>query len=1215
MDYRDSDLGDVFAIPDLWCPSKLLSGAPDTSLLFSQLDLVDIDTKLPEIVEQLHYEDAFFNIPDLSFGSAAASRVATPIPWRISPEDSCPAEQVKEEETDIWLLPSENSIPTANYQTWEGFEKQRIEECHTPYLAEAGPSILDTVIAAREDFLRIKNTEYVVIDSKKYASSLLALGLGRSSIFFTWNDKKRSFTPTISLMRVSGYTGNSLDGLLTMFMDCGNITRYLQDFVDKAYYSTKSPSRAALAHAVSTLLATIQSRLSASAAEHNSILQLQALFRPAHSILTCFRRIIVNTTATRSDESMLSTIFEEIQLLEHRTDSLREILLEILSRVSQPWLEFAGEWLGLKREVGLPITKKGPGKSFVTVDNKEWVDDQGLKMLEPDYILDCDKIPAFIAPEDARAMFEVGRSLRLLRSHHADHPLSRTDVVAFANPPQLEWRFSWQDIVQVETKALQYEQDLVAALRRFSKDSPPPGPASLEAKSFECDFFGRPEEDMQTHFLATMDTFDQPFNCDGKVDCLSLGLNTYLASSGNLTGAEESVFAPPISLAPALSFNPIIAAQARIVNGTCMRMFFSSHKLREHLSIQRSFHLLGNGVFSSRLSHALFDPELESAERHRGVARSGGVMGLRLGGRQSWPPASSELRLALMGVLSDSYLSSQPLKKSCAGPYLDQSTIPGDLSFAVRDMSSEEIKKCINADSIEALDFLRLSYKPPQPLEAIITPIILFKYDKIFKLLLRIIRMLCAVSMLFRDTTAPLSNWQGADHVSQKFRIEAHHFITSVSGYFFDTGIESTWRIFERKLDQIEERIQADGEYTTLGQNEGLDKLRDYHEKVLDKIMFALLLRKRQQPVMKLLEEIFTLILRFSKHSRERALGMKYEAGANDELKGLYTRFRKKVGVFITVCRGLSEKKGYGERKMNDSRAAAEEGLFDEDDLAEENTIIHLLTKLEMSNYYSRSFAPLTSTTMRRSLRQLAAVKPSRFLEAGTPTGLTGLLTHPAPRSALVYLYTSTLEKLKVFPESSLYRQSTEAVINHRLAIVTAVEPEGYKAWAEKAKKTLAEHPEVFNTPEGQVAHDGGRHVGVTIGGKQFVISAPEKEYDERIVEWDGEKDEVQLEGSRTSAERKVQESWGVERPGSDIKSVKWDPEPALTADQISEIENKIGAGLIEEVIHVAEGELKLVDVLAKSKVWEDLEEKPVEGQWTYFKRDTGTGETQQPPQ
>ena len=33
-------------------------------------------------------------------------------------------------------------------------------------------------------------------------------------------------------------------------------------------------------------------------------------------------------------------------------------------------------------------------------------------------------------------------------------------------------------------------------------------------------------------------------------------------------------------------------------------------------------------------------------------------------------------------------------------------------------------------------------------------------------------------------------------------------------------------------------------------------------------------------------------------------------------------------------------------------------------------------------------------------------------------------------------------------------------------------------------------------------------------------------------------------------------------------------------------MENKIGAGLIEEVIQVAEGELKLADVMLKSKVY-----------------------------
>lgn len=866
----------------------------------------------------------------------------------------------KEDSGDIWMLLEEQPPKEANYHSWDVFNDQNSEEPRTAYITESGSMLFDTTVASEDDLLHTGNVGCPIVDSQIYASSLLALGLGRSSVLFAWVDEKQSFEPILPRMRISGYTTASLNELVVIFMECGNITRSLQNFVDKSYAQNKSTGKIALADAVSTLLTTIQSWLSASASAHKSLLQLQALFLPAQSILTCFQRIVQNVSTAKTDAAMLSTIFENIQLLEHRRDSLGDILLEILCRVSRPWLEFSGEWLGLQRESGLPLTKEGNGKNFVKVENSQEINEQGLELRESDYALNYDMVPSFIPPEVAKSMFEVGRSLQFLREHHTDHPLARADIVASANPPLLEWKFSWQAIVEVESKALQYEKDLMTAIRRYSSDASQHKYPTLTNESsitaaFELDFFGKPEEAMQAQVLASIDTFDQPLKNNLTPDRLSKILNTYLSSDSKLTQNNNSVFAPPISLTPLLSFNPIIAAQARIVNGTCMRLFFNSHRVREHLSLQRNFQLMGNGVFSSRLSHALFDPELESAERHRGAARTGGVMGLRLGGRDTWPPASSELRLALMGVLTESYVSSQLPKQSHNSSYLEQQTsLPGELSFAVRDMSPEEIEDCMNPDSIEALDFLRLSYKPPPPLEAIITPTILYKYDQLFKFLLRIVRMLYVVSALCRDATDRVSNWQGINYIGQRFRIEAHHFISSVCGYFFDTGIDVTWRIFEHKLDEIEERFNSDDTNITLGQNDGLDRMRDYHERVVDRILFTLLLRKRQQPVMKLLEEIFTLILQFAKHSRESALGMKSKVGADDEVRNMYLRFRKKVGVFIAVCKGLTEKKGYGEKKFLDTKMSGQGGLFDDHDLAEENTIGQLLARLEMSNYYSK---------------------------------------------------------------------------------------------------------------------------------------------------------------------------------------------------------------------------------------------------------------------
>lgn len=54
--------------------------------------------------------------------------------------------------------------------------------------------------------------------------------------------------------------------------------------------------------------------------------------------------------------------------------------------------------------------------------------------------------------------------------------------------------------------------------------------------------------------------------------------------------------------------------------------------------------------------------------------------------------------------------------------------------------------------------------------------------------------------------------------------------------------------------------------------------------------------------------------------------------------------------------------------------------------------------------------------------------------------------------------------------------------------------------------------------------------------------------------------------------------------------------------EEITEvIEGKIGGGLIEEIVIQAHEELVLAKELAHLKVWEELEEKPLEDQWVYF--------------
>ena len=156
---------------------------------------------------------------------------------------------------------------------------------------------------------------------------------------------------------------------------------------------------------------------------------------------------------------------------------------------------------------------------------------------------------------------------------------------------------------------------------------------------------------------------------------------------------------------------------------------------------------------------------------------------------------------------------------------------------------------------------------------------------------------------------------------------------------------------------------------------------------------------------------------------------------------------------------------------------------------------------------------------MRSSSRLFAAVKPGQYLEAGAPTGLTGLHTHPSPRSTLLYHYTSTLTKLKQVPESSVYRQSVEALTRHRLRIVEESKPKGWDQWQQTVAAQIADDPEYFHT----IANDAGVAV--------VMPKVNDKDYGQnRKAEWDGEKVQSFPEGIRSQAARK-----------KDIKALKGD--------------------------------------------------------------------------
>lgn len=521
---------------------------------------------------------------------------------------------------DLWLLECSKVKHVPEIKTWATFEQRNEQVPLSTFISEAGPAAFDALLAVEDGpFKILDNDKYLTTDHRTYCASLLNLVLGRSSLFYAWDASKSCFERTTEPIKLQGYSGQALEGFSDACRACGGSIRHLRTFIEKTYAHRASPARTAMGNVIDRLLLTIQSELGARAEGVRSVLQLQALVQPVRSILVYFRDLVQRLSRSRSDEQLISLLFDEVHTVEYKSEFLRNTIREVLRAVSKPWTDLVGEWIGLRAEKGIAITKNRPGKGFVRVEDKLWVDDQGFELEEPDYFLNAEAIPSFLPDDVAQEMFETGRNLRFVRDNHPDHRLAKPDGVITANPPKLEWHFDWEAISEVEMKAKEYEQALTCYLeqntaRTLAADDGD-NESSTSQGGYDFQLFGKDEGQMADNMLKMFSQPRTPKAIPQDDRLQDVLVSQLFAPDMAMSSLATTDFNPHWSLLPLLSFGPIISAQARIVNKECARLLFSAHNLRSHLRLQRQYHLLGNGLFVSRLSHALFDPDLDTAER------------------------------------------------------------------------------------------------------------------------------------------------------------------------------------------------------------------------------------------------------------------------------------------------------------------------------------------------------------------------------------------------------------------------------------------------------------------------------------------------------------------------------------------------------------------------------------------------------------------------
>ncbi|KAI4288121.1 MAG: hypothetical protein L6R35_002615 [Caloplaca aegaea] len=822
---------------------------------------------------------------------------------------------------DIWCSQEvlEPTVRKLEIKSWDGFYDKSFREPCVPYISEAGPRVLDAALYSdlflkEEVGFRRQPAPALRLDAT--LSGLIQLALGRESLLFRYDEQASTFRPVLEPIRASGYTMECFQSALAMAIIHGNQLQQTRRFIRTVYDSRSTTvASVALASAIEIVLTALETQLSGPLASTRTILQLQCLLDPSRTLLSRLSNMINKTIGVEDDGELLSLLFNLIQDFECSLPSFQPVMEQLLAHTSRPLLESIETLLGWNRSGEVFAGRVGAA-----------VEAGGLW---------CRKTPNFIYGELAENILEAEQSLKLLQNHEPNHPLARRH--SLSDQPSLQWEFSWPDIEKIQARAYNYELDVLKALKEYNTSD------SLGAQQ-TCNV----QRACQNFASSSADAPRTPFDFLSQIDSSISTLLVQTPSSLSTTVAQtlcnghqrgDPFNKPPTALLPNLSFQPPIAAQSRLLAHSALRLLFGAGSLRFHLRLLHSYHLIADGPFLVRLSQALFDPSLPSAAYQKGRNRNFGSAGLQLGSREmAWPPASSELRIALMGILTDSY------HESFHGKILservgERGELPGDLSFAIRsDMSDAELEKCMNRDGLEALDFLKVQYRPPKPLDTVITESVLEKYERLSRLLLRGARLQFTVKSLVHDRRANMQGRKAYSGSVQRFKIEALHFVMTVFGYFGDC-IEESWAAFEKRLDGIEDSVNH---YEVGRQAVGVHRLRDVHEEVLDRILAGCLLRKRQELVMRLLEEILGSVLGFAKCMRDRRDGNEWEG----EVSKLYGGFRKKVRVFITVCKGLQDQKSMVRKK----------DLFDGGKRGQErgNGIGRLVLGLEMSGWYMR---------------------------------------------------------------------------------------------------------------------------------------------------------------------------------------------------------------------------------------------------------------------
>ncbi|XP_045477666.1 gamma-tubulin complex component 6 [Harmonia axyridis] len=317
-------------------------------------------------------------------------------------------------------------------------------------------------------------------------------------------------------------------------------------------------------------------------------------------------------------------------------------------------------------------------------------------------------------------------------------------------------------------------------------------------------------------------------------------------------------------LSQSLSFSLVV--QLKLVSSELLNYFIEDLKYLQHLKNLKSYFFLQNGEFAKTITDILF---------------------------QKLYNVKFPIELINCRVLS--YIIHGSLEDSNKTDGFE------NLSFKINNLP-----ECFNLCDIDVLNCLSLTYKLDWPMNILLPCDAIAKYNEVFKFLLKINRMnwilkkmFMNLRMLAKETGTKEQYLMISIHYRRihLFRHVMMHFIQSLQNYITGEIFQTQWSFLEENLESVT----------------NLDELYDMHTHYLKNILFMCLLNQRSAPLKKVLDKIFTVILKFYDILRSKKWECKegtFKHPSFKKLETIYENFNELVIYLFKVGKKVV-KNGY----------------------------------------------------------------------------------------------------------------------------------------------------------------------------------------------------------------------------------------------------------------------------------------------------------------